>query len=60
MEGSKTIWATSQEDQVLVRFPNFKAENNVKVPVDGKVHEPENVVARNCESRIEFVHWMFP
>jgi hypothetical protein len=51
-----TCYGAEQICESLERFPNFKAEKNVKVPVDGKVHEPENVVTRNCDSRIEFVH----
>jgi hypothetical protein len=46
---SSLVTAQEQICETLERFPNFKAEKNVKVPVDGKVHELENVVARNCE-----------
>jgi len=46
---SSLVTAQEQICETLEHFPNFKAEKNVKVPVDGKVHELENVVARNCE-----------
>lgn len=43
------VTAQEQICETLEHFPNFKAEKNVKVPMDGKVHELENIVARNCE-----------
>ena len=46
---SSLVTAQEQICDTLERFPNFKAEKNIKVPIDGKVHELENVVARNCE-----------
>ena len=46
----RTSLVSAQEQicETLQKFPNFKAEKNVRVPMDGKVHELELVIAKNC------------